>query len=210
MDRSYTLNYFPLTGRGEACRMAFHIATMRFTDNQISFDDWSFYKSDHKHYPLGHIPTLRVCNETICEQMAIMRFLGNEFGIYGANNMEKAEVDQVMETCREIFEGLAEILLDSTLDDDTKKAGYVKFFADQKLRFDFLVSILKKNDSGDFFLGWKTTIAEAYYYPIHEYVMSCLPSAFDDYPELKALQCSIANIFSVRKYLSKRKQKLVK
>ena len=40
MERSYVLNYFPVCGIAESCRMAFHVAGVKFVDNQIEFDDW--------------------------------------------------------------------------------------------------------------------------------------------------------------------------
>ena len=46
MEHKYILNYFPVTGTAEACRMAFHFAGVKFTDNQIPFPEWGKYKAD--------------------------------------------------------------------------------------------------------------------------------------------------------------------
>jgi len=221
MAHSCTLNYFPVTGRGECCRLGFYLATMKFTDNQIPFEEWAYAKSEYKKlYPLQQVPTLTARGETITGQLPIMRFIGNEYHFYGDSNLQRTDVDQVLETVREIFDGLADIMFEKTTDGDTKrpstnvgitttkKAAYIKYFESQKHNFTFLVNLWKRNDTGDFFLGFKATIADVYYHPVHEYIIACLPNALDAYPELDICQRKIASITTVRKYLATRKHNM--
>ena len=70
--------------------------------------------------PLGHIPTLQVDGVTKCQHLAIIHFLAHEFNLYGSNNMEKAVTDQVIETIREIFDGLENIMANQALNEEAK------------------------------------------------------------------------------------------
>ena len=49
VDHEYILNYFPLTGMAESCRLAFHLVGVPFTDNLIPFPEWPKYKADGKY-----------------------------------------------------------------------------------------------------------------------------------------------------------------
>ena len=42
----YTLNYFPLTARGEPSRLMFVLAGVEYTDNHIAGEEWSEAKND--------------------------------------------------------------------------------------------------------------------------------------------------------------------
>ena len=48
--------------------------------------------------PLGTLPILEYGDKKLCQSITIARFLANEFGIAGKNNMEKAEADMVVDT----------------------------------------------------------------------------------------------------------------
>ena len=42
----YTLNYFPVTERGEPIRLMFVVAGVEYTDNHLAGEEWSKIKND--------------------------------------------------------------------------------------------------------------------------------------------------------------------
>ena len=47
--------------------------------------------------PYGQLPVLEYKGTTICQSMAIARFLANEFGMAGDTAIEKAQADEVVD-----------------------------------------------------------------------------------------------------------------
>ena len=48
--------------------------------------------------PFGQLPVLEYKGTTICQSMTIARFLANEFGLAGDTPIEKAQVDEVVDS----------------------------------------------------------------------------------------------------------------
>ena len=58
-------------------------------------------------YPLGQLPVLELENgETIAESHAIVRYLGNELGLYGKSNHDKVIIDQTLDSLKHVEETL--------------------------------------------------------------------------------------------------------
>lgn len=90
----YTLHYFPLRARGEAMRYMFAYRKQPFVDHRIDFADWPTEKAK---MPSGTLPVLDVDKKRFSESIAIMRYLGFEFELVGANNAENARLDAVVD-----------------------------------------------------------------------------------------------------------------
>ena len=54
-------------------------------------------------FPLGKMPILEVDSQIIPQSFAINRYLAHEFGFYGNSNVERAKIDQIVETISEVF-----------------------------------------------------------------------------------------------------------
>merc|ERR1712142_287401 len=205
----YILNYFPVTGRAEPARLMFHFTGVPFTDNQIPPSEWSQVKTDVKRFPLSQLPTLEVDDDVICQSGAINRFVARQLGCYGSNELEGAEIDQVVETLDELKEGYGKIKFNPALEETDKAKQLKEFFNTDrtKLLLGFITSKLSEKE-GEFLLGEKPSFADLVYFTSHEYLVAVKEDFEDDYPELTKLHRSVAGVESIKTYLDQRDAKL--
>ena len=52
--------------------------------------------------PYGQVPLLEVDGNTICQSMAIARYLASECGIAGSSGLVKAQVDEVVDVINDV------------------------------------------------------------------------------------------------------------
>ena len=52
--------------------------------------------------PFGQLPVLEVDGNTICQSMAIARYLVSECGIAGSSGLVKAQVDEVVDVINDV------------------------------------------------------------------------------------------------------------
>jgi len=206
MGPKYILTYFSVTGRGETARTCFHLAGVEFTDNQLSWEEWTKQKTDGKRFPLGVLPTLEVDGEIIVQSKAINRFLAEEFNLYGSSNWDRVLIDQVSETIGELNDGFSNIKMDQSKDEETKNADIAAYFADDKTKQKFAFLICKlRSKNGSFFLGDKISFADIAHLVSYEYISMCHPAIADAYPELAALYKTTSEVEPIKKYLANRK-----
>merc|ERR1739842_214733 len=88
------LTYFNGRGRGETARLIPAYAGKEYEDRRVSFEDMPSLKPS---LPFGQLPVLEVDGDTICQSMAIARYLASECGIAGSSGLVKAQVDEVVD-----------------------------------------------------------------------------------------------------------------
>ena len=54
--------------------------------------------------PWGQLPCLTYNGQKICQSMTICRFLAREIGIAGRNNLEMAQVDEIIDVIQDAIE----------------------------------------------------------------------------------------------------------
>uniref|UniRef100_A0A7E4UUW3 glutathione transferase n=1 Tax=Panagrellus redivivus TaxID=6233 RepID=A0A7E4UUW3_PANRE len=94
----YKLYYFPIRGIVEPIRDLLKYAKADFEDVRIPKEEWPQFK---EKTPTGKVPYLEFEGNVIPESMAILRYLGREFNLNGANNVEAAEIDSVVEVVKD-------------------------------------------------------------------------------------------------------------
>ena len=52
--------------------------------------------------PFGQLPVLEVDGNTICQSMAIARYLASECGLAGSSSLVKAQVDEVVDVINDV------------------------------------------------------------------------------------------------------------
>ena len=52
--------------------------------------------------PYGQVPLLEVDGDTICQSMAIARYLASECGLAGSSSLVKAQVDEVVDVINDV------------------------------------------------------------------------------------------------------------
>jgi glutathione S-transferase len=90
------LIYFNGRGRAEISRLILAYAEVYYEDKRIEFSDWLATKD--KMSPPATIPILELENgDQIRQSLTIAKYLAREYGLAGANNLEMALVEQVMD-----------------------------------------------------------------------------------------------------------------
>ncbi|KAI2507742.1 glutathione transferase [Fragilaria crotonensis] len=103
MPASYEVSYFDAPGRAEPIRVMLHAAGVEFKDNRFKPPEWPATKPTT---PLGAVPTLKIDDVTYCQSLALARYAAKLAGFYPADPLEALVVDEVMDTCNEILNGL--------------------------------------------------------------------------------------------------------
>jgi len=103
MDNDIKLTYFNLRVRGEPARLLLAFGGLNYTDERITppWEDMENWLSKKTTLPWGQLPCLTWNSQTIFQSMAICRYIARELGISGRDNMEKAQVDEIIDVLQD-------------------------------------------------------------------------------------------------------------
>eukprot|EP00092_Neocalanus_flemingeri_P039547 GFUD01043062.1.p1 GENE.GFUD01043062.1~~GFUD01043062.1.p1 ORF type:complete len:237 (-),score=81.41 GFUD01043062.1:322-1005(-) len=92
------LTYFNLKARAEPARLLLAYAGVSYEDNRLpppweNTDAWAVQKTS---YPYGCLPMLYWDGEEVAQSVAVSRFLARQFGLAGRDNLEAAQVDEII------------------------------------------------------------------------------------------------------------------
>jgi len=79
--------------------MIFAVAGQKFEDDRIEFQDWPNRKKDFKH---GQLPVLDIDQEQLNQSVAIIHYLGTQFGLAGKTPLDAAKCHAKVETLRDM------------------------------------------------------------------------------------------------------------
>ena len=113
------LTYFNGRGRGETARLILAYGGMDYEDRRVSFGNIVMFSilqlvlsnissisedmpSLKPSLPFGQLPVLEVDGNTVCQSMAIARYLASECGIAGSSSLVKAQVDEVVDVVSDV------------------------------------------------------------------------------------------------------------
>lgn len=109
-------------GRGEDCRLAFHIAGAEWTDDRFS-GDWPSKKPTT---PFGALPVLEIPGKGVLSQSnAILSYIGREHGLLPEDSWEAARHEALLSAVEELRAEVAT----TTHDDKDEKRGAREAFA---------------------------------------------------------------------------------
>jgi len=116
------LTYFNFPGgRGEASRLALHIAGAEWTDDRFAAD-WAEKKPTT---PFGGLPTLEVPGKgTLSQSNAILGYIGREYGLLPKDSFEAARHAALMNAVEDLR---AEAATTDRSDEDEKKKAREAF-----------------------------------------------------------------------------------
>jgi prostaglandin-H2 D-isomerase / glutathione transferase len=94
------LTYFDFDGsRGEAARLAMHLAGIAFEDKRIARSDWAAIRDAT---PYQSLPILEVDGKVIAQSNAINRYVGKLAGLYPKDDWQAALADELMDAIEDI------------------------------------------------------------------------------------------------------------
>merc|ERR1712226_120178 len=105
------LTYFDLRARGETARLILAYAGAQYDDDRIEHGSatWVAMKASGS-LRYDQLPRLTVDGTEIYQSMAICRYLAKEFGLGGANNLENAQIDEVVDALEDLFSEFAKVI----------------------------------------------------------------------------------------------------
>jgi len=214
----YKLTYFNLRGLGEVPRLVFAAAGQAYTDHRLPFErnadgtfntfEWASNPALKEATPFHKLPVLEVDGVTIAQSMAISRFLAKRFGLFGATDIEGAQVDQVCEQIQDIRKAYWTAReKDGANKPATPEASEVRKFITEALptHHAFFEKLLNKAGKG-YLVGDKLSLADiSFYYVI--YILNTEGPAvetLDKFPGLKKLYETVANQEGIKKHVETR------
>ena len=149
------LTYFDFDGsRGEAARLAMHIAGIAFEDKRIPRKDWPAHRDEA---PYQSLPVLEVDGKVLAQSNAINRYVGKLAGMYPQDPWQAAVVDEVMDAIEDIT---AKIGNTFALEGEAKKNAREALAAGPIARFLKQFETRLEEGGGEWFVGNRLTVAD--------------------------------------------------
>lgn len=195
---SYKLIYFNMKGRAELIRFIFAQAGVKYEDERIISEQWPELK---QKMPFGVVPVVVENGKQLSGSTTIARYLGEKFGLAGANEFENAEIASIADTINDIGEEVVGVHFEK--DEERKKAKIEKLkeFIPAKLGF------LEKRAAGSN-KGWlfnsKVTWADLLFYLSSDWILSGNKDALETFPGLKRLRTSVESLPNIAKWIEER------
>ncbi|XP_059150470.1 probable glutathione S-transferase 7 [Physella acuta] len=199
------LSYFDLRSRAETSRLVLHAAKKKFEDNRIPFSEWSKVKPTT---PFGSLPVLEVDGQTYAQGIAIATYLAMENGLFGSNNLEALEINQLHLLREDLI--VEEVKVFQVKDPEKKNELVDNMNKNVYPRFlNYFNKILLNNqekNKTNFTVGTKLSLADIIIFEGIQNVVQTNPQLLDNYPALKALRATVAEVDGIKQYLATRKQ----
>lgn len=149
------LHYFDFDGsRGEAPRLAMHLAGIPFEDNRIARKDWPAHRDAA---PFQALPFLEVDGKALAESNAINRYVGKLAGLYPKDDWLAARVDEVMDAIETITTKIGATF---SLEGETKQKAREALAAGPIARYAQQLEARLKEGGGEWFVEKRLTVAD--------------------------------------------------
>lgn len=198
------LYYFDLQARGELIRLILTAAGRSFEDIRYDFGKWPEYKPK---MILGQCPVLEFSDGTqLPQSMTIARYVARENGLAGADNLESAKIDAIVDTQHDTNELFYKTVFFEK--DEAKKAeGLEKFLTETLPKHVENLGKLKKAYSSDerYFVGSKLSWADLFVFHSIQALVKAVPQVqgkFGD--QFKGLMETVTSNEKVKQYLDNR------
>jgi len=127
---SFRVTYFAFTGRAEPLRLAAALG-IAFEDNFITQQQQKKSKAEGKRRWSGP-PEITILDKdgnditTIGQSNACLRYIGNIGGLYPENNVQRALVDEVMDSSEDLINLVGKIIFGGL--DDAEKQNKLVYY----------------------------------------------------------------------------------
>merc|ERR1712045_503681 len=190
------LTYFNLRAKGEPSRLLLAYGGVKYEDYRVSFEDQREWKVMKPTTPYGSLPLLEWDGVVIAQSMAIARFIAKEVGLAGRNNLECAQVDEIVDAVNDIAQaGLTAIF--SNDESQLKKYAVETVPAGLANIEKILVS-----RGGQYLVGNALSWADLRLFDFC-FTLS-QPSCLDRFPNIKNLTERVRNIPNIKSWVESR------
>ena len=149
------LTYFDIdASRGEAARLAMHLAGIAFEDKRIARSDWPAMRDQT---PYQSLPILEVDGKVIAQSNTINRYVGKLAGLYPKDDWQAALVDELMDAVEDITYKIGNTF---ALEGEAKKKAREALAAGSIPRFLKQFEARLKDGGGEWFVEKRLTVAD--------------------------------------------------
>ncbi|XP_014771131.1 S-crystallin 4-like [Octopus bimaculoides] len=216
--QEYTLHYFNRRGRAEICRLLFALADIPYIDKRIDFSKWDSMKNK---MPCCMLPILEIDRKIqVPQSMTISRYLANEFGFHGSNNIEKAKIESITDCLYDVFDNYMRMFYDRNgrkvkRFSTDMRGKYTENQSESRTNYletcnrvlPYLENCLQsKESSGQYFTGDKIKLCDLMCYSALENPLIENPALLNDFPKLRNLRQQVTANPKVLSYLKKRNE----
>ena len=198
MSPQVKLTYFNVRGRGEPARLLLAYGGIKYEDCRLTpaFQDPTEWLKLKPNTPYGSLPLLEWDGTCIAQSMAVARFLAREVGLAGRDNMEAAQIDEIIDAVNDLLSAGAQVFF-------SKDEAQMKKHATETIPAG-LCNIEKRLEcrGGQFLVGNAFSWAD-----LHLFDFCCnLPdkSCLDKYPKIKNLTERVACIPNIKCWVESR------
>jgi len=202
---SYKLTYFNGRGRAEIIRLILTEAGVPFEDNRISYDEE--FPKIKSTLPFRQVPIFEIDGKiTLCQSLAISRYLARKYNLAGKTELEQAQVDMIVECMQDTISPIVTFF--RLEPDPVKKAELKKKYIEEQLPVFLtkLEALLVANNSGDsFFVGDSLTWADLFLVRANGAfnLIVGLEKPFANHPKLNALFERVIRLPRIAAYQAK-------
>jgi len=196
---------FKTKGLLEPVRVALEVAGVEYEQKAYDYGSNEFLELKPK-LPFSQLPLYVDHQVSLVQTMAILRYIGRQYHMYGNNDQEAAYIDEAIEA----FLDLKTVLLRAVFDPEIREkldvygASILPWLTD-------LENYLKRNKGGDgYFVGERFSIADACMYSVFDnYIKKLWPVYLDFHPLLSAYTSRIAELPAIQNYISSGRRPLL-
>ncbi|XP_019644570.1 PREDICTED: glutathione S-transferase 1-like [Branchiostoma belcheri] len=176
MAPKYKLTYFNARGRAEPARLLFVAADVEFEDVRVTFEEWPALKETT---PMGGLPTLEVDGVTLCQSLAIARFVARDVGLAGKSNLEQAQADMYVDEINEVLPKMGGLMF---ITDEAVKAEKMKELDEMIVtKYSKLEKLI---GSTGYMVGNRILWCDLVFFNIAFNVENYKPGTLENYPKL--------------------------
>jgi len=213
MGATYKLTYFDLKARGEPTRLVFAYAGVDYEDIRISYEnqaeEWTPVKNSGK-FPFGQAPVLEVEGVTLCQSMAILRFVAKRYGLMPSTDLQQAVAEMFSEG---VYDLENEIVRAIVCTNPEEQKTLMEKFEQQSLpkACKYLEKLLEKNPKDEVYcVENKLSFADICFFAFfNSYIAKDKPEVPDvlkGHPRLTALYEKVRDEPKLQEWLKKRPQ----
>jgi glutathione S-transferase len=198
---SIKIVYYDAKGRAEITRLVLAAGGIKWEEEVIDDAKW---KTEKEKTPFGQLPVMEVNGKRFAQSLAMANFAAREAGLYGKNNLEALQIDQVIQLGNDLLNVAVQAFHEK---DEAKKAEQLKHFTevDAPKYFALYEKLLKDNGTG-YFVGNSLSLADIF---IYDQIFT--PSIYksykaDGFPLLLALKQKVESQDKIKAYLANRKE----
>jgi len=191
------LTYFGLKGRAEISRLIFAYAGVDFTDERLSREEFAAIKGK---LPFGQMPLLNFKGTQLCQSMTIARFLAEEYGLAGTDNVSKAQANEAVDAIIDMgMSGIPGLFAQG--DDRAKIVAEFAPKADKGLQ---QLEARLASRGGQFFAGNKLTWADLMLFNMIDILSPLGAIKMENYPKLNNLRMRVSELPNIKAYVARR------